>query len=43
MEAGCQGLRAREVAKAVEADRRRQETVDGDADPVKVDEKSGLG
>ena len=43
MEANCHGPRAREVAKAVEAGSRRQETVDGGREPVKVDEEGGPG
>ena len=43
VEAGCQGPRAREVANAVKAGSRRQETVDGGAEPVKVDEEGGPG
>ena len=34
---------AREEAKAVEAGSRRQETVDGGREPVKVDEEGGPG
>ena len=41
MEAGSQGPRARKVAKAVKAGRRRPETVDGGREPVKVDEEGG--
>ena len=41
VEAGCQGPRAREVAKAVEDSSRQQETVDGGREPVKVDEEGG--
>ena len=39
VEAGCQDTWAREVAKSVEAGSRRQETVDGGREPVKVDEE----
>ena len=43
VEAGCQGPQARDVGKAVEAGGRRQETVDGVQEPVKVDEEGGTG
>ena len=43
VKAGCQGPQGREVAKAVEAGSRRQETVDGGREPVKVDEEGGPG
>ena len=41
VEASCQGLRGCEVAKAVEAGSRQQETVDCGAESVKVDEEGG--
>ena len=43
VEADCQDPRAREVAKAVEAGSRRQETVDGGRELVKLDDEGGPG